>query len=164
MQSSSLLHSPSFHPILKTSISAPGHENCTLNLHYELPPMIFVDPYELSNRADAYSFKYAGPSNLELPVFALSGDGDEKNAVLLLTISHPLSADVRANLRPVRSNLHKYPGPMHFLPALRLHPPGLHRNFCPQCGPNLRLPSTRRSSFDYRRRLARCWWRLFARQ
>ncbi|KAJ7255885.1 PIG-X [Mycena haematopus] len=56
--------------------------------------MVFVDPYELSNRADAYSFKYyAGPSNLELPVFALSGDGDEENAVLLLTVSQPLSAD-----------------------------------------------------------------------
>ncbi|KAJ7207325.1 hypothetical protein B0H12DRAFT_1158892, partial [Mycena haematopus] len=117
MQSSSLLHSQSFHPIFKTNISAPGHENCTLNLHYELPPMVFVDPYELSNRADAYSFKYAGPSNLELPVFALS-DGDENYAVLLLAISQPLSADVRASLRQVRSSSHNYPGPMRFLPAL----------------------------------------------
>ncbi|KAJ6495406.1 PIG-X [Mycena sanguinolenta] len=92
MQSSSL-HPESFHPVFKTSISAPGHENCTLNLHYELSPMIFVDPYELSNRADTYSFKYAGPSNLELPVFALSGDDEEENAALLVSVAQPLSAD-----------------------------------------------------------------------
>ncbi|KAF7344420.1 RBR-type E3 ubiquitin transferase [Mycena sanguinolenta] len=91
---SSLLHPESFHPVFKTSISAPGHENCTLNLHYGLPPMIFIDPYELSNRADTYSFKYAGPSNLELPVFALGGGGeDDKNAQLLVTMAQPLSAE-----------------------------------------------------------------------
>ncbi|KAF7360562.1 RBR-type E3 ubiquitin transferase [Mycena venus] len=92
MQSSSVLHSQSFHPVFKTSISAPGHENCSLHLHYELPPLIFVDPYELSNRADAYSFKHAGPSNLELPVFAL-GPGDDGNATLLVSAAQPLSVD-----------------------------------------------------------------------
>ncbi|KAK7013194.1 RBR-type E3 ubiquitin transferase [Favolaschia claudopus] len=67
MQSSSLLHPYSYHPVFKTRISAPGHENCTLNLRYELPPILFVDPYQLSNRAETYSYKYAGPLNLEPP-------------------------------------------------------------------------------------------------
>ncbi|KAJ7640738.1 PIG-X [Mycena polygramma] len=97
MQSSSLLQPQSAHPVFKTSVKAPGHDNCSLHLHYVLPRIVFVDPYELSNRADAYSFKYDGPSNLELPVFALpasEGEADEGFAAeLLLTRAQPLPAD-----------------------------------------------------------------------
>ncbi|KAK7039628.1 RBR-type E3 ubiquitin transferase [Favolaschia claudopus] len=92
MQSSSLLHPHSYHPVFRTRISASGHENCTLNLYYELPPLIFVDPYELSNRADTYSYKYAGSSNLELPVFAL-GEDDSRNSTLLVTGVETLSRE-----------------------------------------------------------------------
>jgi hypothetical protein len=91
MQSSSILHSRSFHPIFKTTISAPGFSNCSLHLHYALPPIVFVDPYELSNRADASSFKYAGPSSLELPVFAL--DAKDEDAGLLVSITRRLPED-----------------------------------------------------------------------
>ncbi|KAF7344418.1 hypothetical protein MSAN_01923000 [Mycena sanguinolenta] len=52
--------------------------------------MIFVDPYELGNRASTYPFKYAGPSNLELPVLALSGDENDENAAFLVTMALPL--------------------------------------------------------------------------
>jgi hypothetical protein len=93
MQSSSILHSQSFHPIFKTTISAPGFPNCSLHLHYALPSIVFVDPYELSNRADAYSFKYAGPSNLELPVFALGAKDEDADAGLLVSVAQRLPED-----------------------------------------------------------------------
>ncbi|KAJ7640735.1 PIG-X [Mycena polygramma] len=70
-----LLQPQSAHPVFKTSVEAPGYDNCSLHLHYVLPRIVFVDPYELNNRADAYTFKHDGPSNLELPVFPLPVDG-----------------------------------------------------------------------------------------
>ncbi|KAK0194109.1 PIG-X [Armillaria mellea] len=36
-----------------------------------LPPIVFVDPYELANYKDSYTFRHAGPSNLELPASAI---------------------------------------------------------------------------------------------
>ncbi|KAF7360615.1 Protein pbn1 [Mycena venus] len=92
MQSSSVPHPQSFHHVFKTSISASGHDNYSLHFHYELSPLIFVDPYELSHRADAYSFKHAGASNLELPVFAL-GSCDDGNTTPLVSAMQPLSED-----------------------------------------------------------------------
>ncbi|KAJ7691586.1 PIG-X [Mycena rosella] len=95
---SSLLHEQSFHPVFKTSISAPGSdfEECSLHLHYTLPPLVFVDPFELDNRADAYSFQYAGPSNLELPVAALP---DESSALLLRVVGRPQDVQVPLHVR-----------------------------------------------------------------
>ncbi|KAJ7512888.1 PIG-X [Mycena galericulata] len=100
MQTSSLAHEQSFHPVFKTRVSAEGFENCSLHLLYTLPPLVFVDPYELANRADAYSFKYAGPSNLELPVAALANE----DAALLLSIAwtpsdSPLVVEVPLHVR-----------------------------------------------------------------
>ncbi|KAJ7045359.1 hypothetical protein C8F04DRAFT_988236 [Mycena alexandri] len=43
----------------------------------------------LSNRADAYCFKYASPCKLELPVAALGAD----SGALLLSITQPLPED-----------------------------------------------------------------------
>ncbi|KAJ7183229.1 PIG-X [Mycena filopes] len=89
--SSSLLHPESFHPVFSTRIAAQSLLNCSLHLHYALPRMLFVDPFELTNRAAEYTFKYAGPSNLELPVAAL--DEDEDDVALLLTVAQPLPPD-----------------------------------------------------------------------
>ncbi|KAJ7634999.1 PIG-X [Roridomyces roridus] len=73
-------HNPrSFHPVFETTFVGDGFVNCTLNVLYTLPPIIFVDPYELSNRA--YSFQHLGPSNLELPVAAVANE----DATLLLS-------------------------------------------------------------------------------
>lgn len=100
MQSSSVTHSSSFHPVFKTTISLPATSdlsNCSLHLHYALPPIFFIDPYELSARADAYSFQYApsGPfgGNLELPLAALDADADAdaENASLLLSVAKDVS-------------------------------------------------------------------------
>ncbi|KAJ6624187.1 PIG-X, partial [Mycena sp. CBHHK59/15] len=66
-------------------------ENCTLHLYYALPPIIFVDSYELGNRADSYSFQYAGTSNLELPVAAFA---ESTSSSLLLNVASPPRAQV----------------------------------------------------------------------
>ena len=34
-----------------------------------LPPLVFVDKYELANHHESYSFQFWGTSNLEYPVF-----------------------------------------------------------------------------------------------
>ncbi|KAJ7104436.1 PIG-X [Mycena belliarum] len=96
MQVSSLLHKQSFHPVFKTSISAAGFEECALHLHYTLPVMVFVDPFELGNRADAYSFEYVGPSNLELPVAALP---DESSALLINVVGNQNDVEVPLHVR-----------------------------------------------------------------
>ncbi|KAJ7269864.1 PIG-X [Mycena rebaudengoi] len=89
--SSQLTHPESFHPVYNTRISGVSRafDECSLHLHYLLPPLVFVDPYELGNRRDSYSFKYAGTSNLELPVFALDAaqsNDSKSNSNLLIRI------------------------------------------------------------------------------
>ncbi|KAJ7167445.1 PIG-X [Mycena crocata] len=101
MQSSFLDGHQSFHPIFKTSISAPGFANCSLHLHYHFPVLVFVDPYELSNRANEYSFKHVGKGNLELPVAAL-GPTDVSDLLLSIprsTSDRPLSVEVPLHVR-----------------------------------------------------------------
>ena len=59
-----------------------GHaQNCTLHLHFILPPLVFVDPYELAHYEESYTFRHWGTTNLELPVTAVP----KENASLLLT-------------------------------------------------------------------------------
>ncbi|PBK76017.1 hypothetical protein ARMSODRAFT_1080159 [Armillaria solidipes] len=70
---SSTIHpSYGFHPIVTTSFHGISVEpSCSLFLLLTLPPLVFVDPYELANYKDSYTFRHAGPSNLELPVSAI---------------------------------------------------------------------------------------------
>ncbi|KAF7325991.1 RBR-type E3 ubiquitin transferase [Mycena kentingensis (nom. inval.)] len=85
-----LINPQSFHPVLRTTVHhrPPAPADCALHLLYRLPPLLFVDPYELSNRAEEYTYAHAGPSNLELPVFALdtTGDAGAGNSSVLLTV------------------------------------------------------------------------------
>ncbi|RDB25542.1 Protein pbn1 [Hypsizygus marmoreus] len=65
-----------FHPTSTTKICLDDMEllsksNCSLHLYYALPPLIFVDPYELAHHEDFYTFRHWGISNLELPISAL---------------------------------------------------------------------------------------------
>ena len=69
------------HGILPSSVTS----NCTLHLYFSLPPLIFIDPYELSNHAEFYTFKYWGTANLELPVQVVS----QNNSGLLLNVNVP---------------------------------------------------------------------------
>jgi len=57
--------------------------NCSLHLYFSLPPLIFVDPYELAHHARSYAFNHWGTANLELPIHAVP----QNNSRLLLTVS-----------------------------------------------------------------------------
>ncbi|KAJ3727660.1 PIG-X [Lentinula raphanica] len=48
---------------------------CSLHLYYELPLLVFVDPYELVNYQHLYTFQHYGNANLELPVAAMGSNG-----------------------------------------------------------------------------------------
>ncbi|KAG5634553.1 hypothetical protein H0H81_001553 [Sphagnurus paluster] len=79
-----------YHPVSHTLITYSTQEfdsACTLHLHYVLPALAFVDPYELAHHDAAYTFRHWGPSNLELPVAALK---KEHNASLHGEGSHIL--------------------------------------------------------------------------
>ncbi|TFK63147.1 hypothetical protein BDN72DRAFT_847946 [Pluteus cervinus] len=70
-----------FHPTLTTTIhfgDLPQPSECSLHLYYDLPSLVFFDPYELANYDDFFTFQKWGNSNLELPVTALdSTDGSQ---------------------------------------------------------------------------------------
>jgi len=82
-----------FHPTSMTRIVITNdsvlpssvNSNCYLHLYFSLPPLIFIDPYELSNHEQFYTFKYWGTANLELPVQAVS----QNNSWLLLNVNLP---------------------------------------------------------------------------
>ncbi|KAJ8455569.1 hypothetical protein ONZ45_g18906 [Pleurotus djamor] len=59
-------------------------ERCTLHLYYDLPPLIFFDPYELALRSDSYNFRHMGEVNLELPIAAMR----KENSELLLNVTY----------------------------------------------------------------------------
>lgn len=70
---SSTIHpSYGFHPTVTTNFHGISVEpSCSLFLLLTFRPLVFVDPYELANYKDSYTFRHAGPSNLELPVSAI---------------------------------------------------------------------------------------------
>ncbi|KAF9026098.1 hypothetical protein BDZ89DRAFT_1161378 [Hymenopellis radicata] len=77
--SSSINPTYGFHPTLTVAFRFEDGLDCSLHLLLTLPPLVFVDPYELGNYKAQYTFQHAGPSNLELPVVAV---GDEPSYVL----------------------------------------------------------------------------------
>ena len=90
LSSSSLSTYHGFHTTSITKITLDDQDMltaCSLRLLYTLPPRSFIDPYELQNYKDAYTFRHWGTSSLELPVTAV----DPNDAILLLNISLPIS-------------------------------------------------------------------------
>lgn len=86
MLSSQLAPRQGFHTTFTTVLSTPRtSEHCSLHLFFVLPPVVFVDPYELSNRKEDYSFDFWGTSNLELPVAAVP----DVYSALLLNLTLP---------------------------------------------------------------------------
>jgi hypothetical protein len=77
----STTHILSNHSVLPSFTSS----NCTLHLYFTLPPLIFIDPYELANHAQFYTFEHWGTANLELPVHAVP----QNNSGLLLNVNVP---------------------------------------------------------------------------
>jgi hypothetical protein len=90
---SSITPKDGFHPTSTTRILLSNHSvlpsftssNCTLHLYFTLPPLIFIDPYELANHVQFYTFKHWGTANLELPVHAVP----QNNSRLLLNANVP---------------------------------------------------------------------------
>ena len=80
----------SYHP--KLQITVPADElqvhldnGCLAKAYLVLPPLAFVDPYELANYEEFYEFRHWGPSNLELPTMAMPAE----NSTVLLDIRIP---------------------------------------------------------------------------
>lgn len=97
--SSSLDPKQSFHTTFTTNISGLRPANdCTLHLLHVLPADCFIDPYQLKEHQDAFSFQLWGTSNLELPTSAVPSNG----SVLLITSNRPegdLSEDDQVTIR-----------------------------------------------------------------
>lgn len=88
MLSSTLSTKFGFHTTYSTQISVTEPERlsrCTVHLFYILPSRIIVDPYELANYKESYTFNLSGTSNLELPVTGINSGG----LALLLNILLP---------------------------------------------------------------------------
>jgi len=76
-----------FHRNFLTKISSSNwdkYADCHLYLYYKLPVLAFVDPYELANYRDLFTFHHHGNSNLELPVVAMDSEGSS----LMLNVTH----------------------------------------------------------------------------
>lgn len=86
---STLLPQRGAHPVSTSIIHLVGtsrlYDACTLHLLYTLPPLLFVDTHELSQRDASYGFKHWGTPDLERPVHALPDEISE----LLLTVRLP---------------------------------------------------------------------------
>ncbi|KAJ7503213.1 PIG-X [Mycena galericulata] len=93
----SLLRQPnSSHPSIETTIEIQTDLHaCSLHLYHPLPPLIFVDPYELANFQDSYTFQHVGLSNLELPLAAIH---QSESAILLNIPLPPGGAPIRVEL------------------------------------------------------------------
>lgn len=71
-------NSNSFHPVSKASfrlarsLTEFTSGNCSVHLFYRLPSSLFVDPYELAQRQELYTFVKWGQVDLEKPVHAVA--------------------------------------------------------------------------------------------
>ncbi|KAK2462472.1 hypothetical protein APHAL10511_005442 [Amanita phalloides] len=103
----SILHpAHGFHPTVTTALEIPPHlQRCTAHLVYTLPPIVFVDQYELANHHESYSFHLWGTSNLEYPVFAVQ----QSDSTLLVGVKRDDEVKVPLHLR--------YGGPVDDAPA-----------------------------------------------
>lgn len=67
--------SQGFHPIstnvVHFSAKSSSLAQCSLYLYFKLPPLLFVDPHELAQRSNNYTFNHWGSRDLEKPVHAL---------------------------------------------------------------------------------------------
>lgn len=70
-----------FHPTSTSIIYLPPpsslYQSCLLYLYFTLPPLVFVDTHELSQRGAHYQFSHWGSRDLEKPVHALAYEPSE---------------------------------------------------------------------------------------
>lgn len=81
-----------FHSVSSTTIYLPSpynhhhYDQCSLYIYYTLPPLLFVDTHELSQRNESYTFSHWGSRDLEKPGHALPDEVSE----LLVNVRLPL--------------------------------------------------------------------------
>ena len=93
---SSLHPTYGFHPTLRVAFNVDDdNAACSLHLRLSLPPVVFVDPYELENYKADYTFQHAGPSNLELPVAGIPSE----HSYVLLNVSTDNNIEIPLHLR-----------------------------------------------------------------
>ena len=88
--------SQGFHPVSSNVVhfsagSSSSLVQCSFHLYFKLPPLLFVDPHELSQRNNSYTFNYWGSRDLEKPVHALPET--ERSSDVLLNVRLPASID-----------------------------------------------------------------------
>ena len=83
--------SQGFHPVssnvVHISAGSSSLEQCSLHLYFKLPPLLFVDPHELTQRNSSYTVNYWGSRDLEKPLNALPKS--ERNSDVLLNVRLP---------------------------------------------------------------------------
>ena len=87
--------SQGFHPVSSNvvhfSAGSSSLVQCSLHLYFKLPPLLFVDPHELAQRNNSYTFNYWGSRDLEKPVHALPET--ERGSDVLLNVRLPPNID-----------------------------------------------------------------------
>ena len=83
--------SQGFHPVSSNvvhfSASPSSLAKCSFHLYFKLPPLLFVDPHELAQRNNTYTFDHWGSRDLEKPVHALPET--ERSSDVLLNVRLP---------------------------------------------------------------------------
>jgi len=78
---SSIEPTKGFHPTSTSIIHLPPpsslYQSCLLYLFFTLPPLVFVDTHELTQRGAHYTFSHWGSRDLEKPVHAVSNEPSE---------------------------------------------------------------------------------------
>ncbi|KAJ7574291.1 PIG-X [Mycena floridula] len=139
MLSSTLEPQAGFHTKLTTKITIENTRNCSLNLYFSLPPLLFVDPYELADYDDKYAFRRWGPSSLELPLAALKNEAStlllhlKSTELVNIEVELPLHARY-GHLNSDGYELAHIQGPLAFLSC----PPPVSRE---TAVPNPKLPA-----------------------
>lgn len=88
---STVIRNPSsFHPISRITFDLESHsteaEHCSLHLLYKLISSFFIDPYELGQHHESYTFVQWGPTELEKPTHAVQNS--DTNVLLTINLPH----------------------------------------------------------------------------
>ena len=91
----SIYPSEGYHPVSSNvvhfSAGLSSLVQCSFHLYFKLPPLLFVDPHELAQRNNTYTFNHWGSRDLEKPVHALPET--ERGSDVLLNVRLPPGID-----------------------------------------------------------------------
>jgi hypothetical protein len=91
--------SQGFHPVSSNvvhfSTGSSSLVQCSFHLYFKLPPLLFVDPHELAQRNNTYTFNHWGSRDLEKPVHALPEAERGSDVLLNVRLSPPSIDDDR---------------------------------------------------------------------